>query len=54
MSIQTCFTLCNVDKENKLTRYKLTKNISKIGKRITDKITFIINKFSISFAGEYK
>ena len=28
MSIQTCFTLCNVDKENKLTRYKLTKNIS--------------------------
>ena len=28
MSIQTCYTLCNVDKENKLTRYKLTKNIS--------------------------
>ena len=29
MSIQqTCYTLCNVDKENKLTRYTLTKNIS--------------------------
>ena len=28
MSIQTCYTLCNVDKENKSTRYKLTKNIS--------------------------
>lgn len=28
MSIQTCYTLCNVDNENKLTRYKLTKNIS--------------------------
>ena len=23
-----CYTLCNVDKENKLTRYKLSKNIS--------------------------
>ena len=28
MSIQTCYTLCNVDNENKLTRYTLTKNIS--------------------------
>ena len=28
MSIQPCYTLCNVDKENKSTRYKLTKNIS--------------------------
>ena len=28
MSIQTCYSLCNIDKENKLTRYKLTKNIS--------------------------
>ena len=28
MVIQTCYTLCNIDKENKLTRYKLTKDIS--------------------------
>jgi hypothetical protein len=28
MFIQTCYTLCNIDKENKLTRYKLTKDIS--------------------------
>ena len=28
MSIQTCYSLCNIDKENKLTRYKLTKDIS--------------------------
>ena len=35
MSIQqTCYTLCNVDKENKSTRYKLTKNISENIKNI--------------------
>ena len=28
MFIQTCYTLCNIDKEDKLTRYTLTKNIS--------------------------
>jgi len=28
MFIQTCYTLCKIDKENKLTRYKLTKDIS--------------------------
>ena len=28
MFIQNCYTLCNKDKENKLTRYKLTKDIS--------------------------
>jgi len=32
MSIQTCYTLCKVDKEN--TRYKLTKNISEKIKNI--------------------
>jgi len=32
MSIQTCYTLCKVDKEN--TRYRLTKNISEIIKNI--------------------
>jgi hypothetical protein len=30
MSIQTCYTLCNIDKENKLTRYKLTKDVSSL------------------------
>ena len=34
MSIQTCYTLCNIDEENKLTRYKLTKNISENIKNI--------------------
>ena len=30
MFIQTCYTLCNIDKENKLTRYKLTKDVSSL------------------------